>query len=55
MRNNQRINCSIKSCAYNREGLDCELGSIEVAPVSGSSGCSCARESMCSSYSCKDK
>lgn len=50
MEKNQRINCTVTSCKYNRnQEQECELEQIIVTPVQN---CSTKNpdESMCSSY-----
>ncbi len=51
MDKNQKINCSVYSCAFNdmKKQL-CELEEIKVAPCPGCSNGKAEDESMCGSY-----
>ncbi len=48
--NNPGLNCSVKSCKYNRHGNDCSLQKISVAPCKNCSSGVPGEESMCGSY-----
>ncbi len=51
---NQRINCTVESCAYNDCDHNlCELKQIEVQACPGCSNGNPEDESMCGSYQCK--
>jgi len=51
MDKNQKINCSVHSCAFNdKHEQICELDEIKVAPCSGCNNGKAEDESMCDSY-----
>ena len=51
---NQKIDCSVYSCAYNKNNeQECSLKKITVAPVENCETCT-PDESMCSSYQYDD-
>lgn len=50
MSKNPSIKCRVETCRHNCEGMNCELGAIEVTGIDGSCKCDCATESMCASY-----
>lgn len=50
MEKNQKINCTVSSCKYNKRGeQECSLGQIIVTPIENCDTKQ-ADESMCSSY-----
>lgn len=53
MEKRQTIGCDVVSCAYNHEGVRCDLDHIEVSCC----GDSCGREnqSLCASYRCESE
>lgn len=53
MENNQKINCTVKSCRYNENDAEkCSLAQIVVTPIEDCDTCE-PDESMCSSYEYK--
>lgn len=51
MDKNQKINCSVHSCAFNNKKEQiCELNEIKVAPCSECNNGKAEDESMCDSY-----
>lgn len=52
---NQHIGCTTKCCMHNARGMECELASIEIAPVknAGSSDCKCPDDTKCASFCAK--
>ena len=50
MDNNQKINCTVRSCKYNQaNGNECTLKAIKVTPTENNTSKK-SDESMCSSY-----
>jgi len=50
----QRIECTVKSCKYNKEAQSlCDLSAIKVDPCNNGSTGSPKDETLCASYDCK--
>ena len=54
MNKNQKINCTVKSCAYNNPNCTCGLEQIKVAPCKGCNTGNPEDESMCNNYKSND-
>ena len=55
MENNQKINCTVRSCAFNnRENKMCELKRIVVEPCMNCNNGNPEDESMCGNYEPKN-
>lgn len=54
MNNNQKINCTVTSCKYNKNQAECSLEQIIVTPIKN---CNTKKsnESKCNSYECENK
>ena len=49
----QKIECTVTSCAHNSKGCDCALDIISVKPCKECHSGKADDESMCNSYRCK--
>ena len=53
MEKKQTIGCDVVSCAYNHEGVRCDLDHIEVSCCG--EDCGRENESLCASYRCESE